>query len=196
MERRYLSTDIEFRAQADGKLATVIGYGAVFNSRSALLFGEFYEQITPGAFARALKSNPDIKSMLNHSPNMLLGSTAAKTLRLSEDERGLRYELDPANTSAGRDAVELIGRGDLRGSSFGFRLKPGGDKWERRDGDIIRTINEFEWLMDVSPVAFPAYPETTADVRSVAEGLRKTFVFLPGSGVDLLRRKLDLCERD
>lgn len=196
MERRYLTEQIEFRAAKDDSKATVVGYGAVFNSRSAFLFGEFYEEIADGAFTNALRSSPDIKSMLNHDPNFLLGSTAAGTLRISQDKKGLRYELDPAETTAGKDTVISISRGDLRGSSFGFRLAKSGDRWENRDGEIVRTLLDVENLLDVSPVAFPAYPATTTDVRSIVEGLRKKYVFIAGSSVDLLRRKLDLSERD
>jgi hypothetical protein len=104
--------------------------------------------------------------LVNHSTDQLLGRTASGTCELDEDEEGLRYRCSMPDTSTGRDALELIRRGDLRGSSFSFSVDS--DEWEEvADPDdeqntiIRRTIISFRSLVDVSPVASPAYLQTS-----------------------------------
>jgi HK97 family phage prohead protease len=142
------------------------GYAALFNSRSENL-GGFTETIAPGAFSRSLKSRNDIKLLWNHDTGAVLGSTRAGTLTLTEDARGLRVSAELPNTSYGRDARELVSRGDVRAFSFGFSIPSrGGDEWSS-DG-TERTLKSVR-LHEVSLVAFPAYPETngTASVRGL-----------------------------
>jgi HK97 family phage prohead protease len=164
-ERRYTAAaTLELRA--GGKIA---GYAAVFNTLSNELplpggRKSFREIIRPGAFAAALASGDDVLARFEHSE--LLGRTGNGTLRLYEDSRGLRYEIDPPNTSAGRDVLELIRRRDVAASSFAMIVNPGGDAWRREGSTLIREIRSVR-LIDVSPVARPAYPETDAALRSL-----------------------------
>jgi HK97 family phage prohead protease len=142
------------------------GYAALFNSRSENL-GGFTETIAPGAFARSLKSRNDIKLLWNHDTSAVMGSTRAGTLTLTEDARGLRVSAELPNTTYGRDAKELIKRGDVSGFSFGFSIPgKGGDDWNSEGTE--RTLKSVR-LHEVSLVAFPAYPETngTASVRGL-----------------------------
>ncbi|MBF8694909.1 HK97 family phage prohead protease [Pseudomonas fulva] len=152
-----------------GEGAPVItGYAAVFNQRSDLLAGgSFVEIIAPGAFDDVLAQ--DTRALFNHDPTYLLGRTASGTLRLAVDERGLSYEIDTPNTQTIRDlVVEPLRRGDMSGSSFAMRVAKGGDSWhEEKDGLIVRTIYKIAELRDVGPVAFPAYPDSSAAQRSL-----------------------------
>lgn len=162
LETRQLAyEDMELRAEGDGM--TFRGYAAKFNSPSEPL--PFIETILPGAFTRTLKSRNEIKAFVNHDTNMVLGSTRAGTLRLSQDERGLLTELDLPDTSYGRDLAVSVKRGDVSGMSFGFYVPKGGDSW---NADYTqRTIREIA-LSEVSPVTgFPAYRATTASVRAL-----------------------------
>jgi HK97 family phage prohead protease len=141
------------------------GYAAVFNSRSENL-GGFTETIAPGAFRASLRSRNDIKLLWNHDSSAVLGSTRAGTLVLTEDDRGLRVSATLPNTTHGRDARELIRRGDVTGFSFGFSLPTrGGDSWSQ-DGTerVLKSVRLFEVSVGV---AFPAYSATngTATVR-------------------------------
>ena len=70
----------------------------------------------------------------------------------------------------------------------------GGSKWEEQDKTIIRTITKISRLYDVSVVTYPAYPQTSADIRSHAEILseRPAPAELVGTGVDILRRRFAL----
>lgn len=148
--------ELEVRSDENGK--TVIrGVAALYNSESRDL-GGFTEVLLPGAFDRALADpNLDVFAKLDHE--RVLGRSISGTLELSLTERGLEYVIHPKKADA--DVVEALERGDLRGSSFAFRIAKGGDKWERRsDGVTVRTISDIEFLGDVSVVHTPAYPET------------------------------------
>lgn len=164
IERRIIDLDVlkvETRAEGEGKL--VRGHAAVFNRLSENL-GGFREQIAPGAFDGVL--NDDVRALFNHDPNHILGRTRSGTLRLTVDETGLGYELDPPDTSSGRDLLVSLERGDVSQSSFGFQVDE--DDWvEDDEGRVIRTITKFRRLFDVSPVTYPAYPDATVGLRSL-----------------------------
>ena len=164
IETRVFTNDFEVRETADGM--TLTGYAARFNEPSEPL--PFVERIAPGAFKLSLRSKNDIKLLWNHDSSTVLGSTRSKTLRLYEDELGLRIEADLPDTQAGRDAKVLIQRGDVTGFSFGFTVPPNGDTWNA-DG-TERTLKSVRLLEVSTGVAFPAYPTTTtAQVRSLED---------------------------
>ncbi len=157
-------TPIEFEVREDGDYMTFEGYAAVFNSPSEPL--PFIERIAPGAFKRSIEARNDIKLLWNHDTGTVLGSTRAGTLRLTEDSRGLKVIAQLPNTTAGRDASELLRRGDVDSMSFGFSVPAGGDDWSA-DGSE-RTLRSVR-LHEVSIVAFPAYSSTagTTSVRGL-----------------------------
>lgn len=155
----------EERATAKKKGKKISGYAAVFNQVSEDL-GGFREVIMPGAFDRALREGHDVRALVNHNPDLILGRTTAETLDLAIDDHGLRVEIFPPGTQIARDLLESIGRGDVSGMSFSFRVIPGGDDWRTEGDQVIREVRDVE-LFDVSPVAFPAYPQTQVDARAV-----------------------------
>jgi HK97 family phage prohead protease len=168
-----------FKAQelrADGESRRVEGYAAVFGSESENL-GWFTEEIAPGAFDDVMRD--DVRALYNHDENLILARTRSGTLELSLDGKGLRYAFEAPNTTAGNDLLESIRRGDITQSSFGFRVKE--DKWENKEMEengnkmtkTKRTIVKLERLYDVSPVTFPAYPDTEVARRSL-EAATKT----------------------
>lgn len=155
---------IEVRKSEEGK-TTVSGYAARFEKLSVDLWG-FREKIRAGAFAKSLEKN-NVKALWNHNSDIVLGSTKNGTLRLSEDDEGLRFELDLPDTTAGRDAAESIRRGDVDGVSFGFQVQK--DEWDQNDKkNVVRTLIEVN-LHEISPTPFPAYPQTSVGVRSAEE---------------------------
>ena len=158
-ETRNFDADFEIRAEGDGM--TFVGYAAKFNSRSENL-GGFVETIEQGAFSRSLRSRNDVKLLVNHDSGRVLASSRAKTLRLYEDQIGLRVEADLPNTTDGRDMAELLRRGDLNKMSFGFSVQK--DSW---NNDMTERTLKSVRLFEVSIVAFPAYAETEAMVRSL-----------------------------
>jgi uncharacterized protein len=166
LETRIVEVD-KFEVREEGEGMRLEGYAALFNSRSENL-GGFTETIKPGAFRSSLKARNDIKLLWNHNSDIVLGSTRAGTMTLTEDDRGLRVSALLPNNTAGRDARESISRGDVTGFSFGFSMPArGGDEWNS-DGTerVLKSVR----LHEVSVgVAFPAYPETngTATVRGL-----------------------------
>lgn len=163
VERRSV-VGVEVRSE-EGKPTKIVGYAAVFNSLSEELFG-FREIVMPGAFDRAIREKHDTRALVNHDANLILGRTKAGTLTLTVDEKGLRAEIEPPDTQAARDALTSVRRGDLDGMSFAFRTLT--DNWRTQDGEQIRELIDLD-LVDVSVVAFPAYPATTVSTRALEQ---------------------------
>jgi HK97 family phage prohead protease len=165
LETRIFEVDqFEVREDTDGM--HLEGYAALFNSRSENL-GGFTETIQPGAFRSSLKARNDIKLLWNHDTGAVMGSTRAGTLTLTEDERGLRVSATLPNTTHGRDAAELVRRGDVTGFSFGFSMPArGGDQWNSEGTErVLKSVR----LHEVSLTPFPAYTSTngTATMRGL-----------------------------
>jgi uncharacterized protein len=153
------------RAKADKP--GIEGYAAKFNEEYDN--GWFIETIKPGAFTRAVKEKQDVRGLMNHDANLVLGRTKSGTLSLNQDATGLYFECDLPDTQTARDLYELVKRGDIDGCSFGFQVMA--QSWrEAKDsnGKMIqyREIEDVD-LFDVGPVTFPAYPQTSVDARSL-----------------------------
>lgn len=142
------------------------GYAAVFSAATRI--GTFTESIAPGAFSASLAEGADILALVDHDPGKVLARTRSGTLRLAEDTRGLHFELDVPDTSAGRDVLALAERNDIGGASFAFTVRKGGEAWQG-DRRELRAVD----LREVSIVlSWPAYSQTTVTARSriAAEG--------------------------
>jgi len=153
---------VAVRAKANGS-RTIVGHAAVFNVPSTSDLLGWVETIAPGAFTRALREKQDVRALINHSPDMLLGRVKTNTLRLAEDERGLRFECDLPDTSYARDLLALIKRGDLSQCSFGFgcvRDRWGTDAGGRQTREILDAD-----IYDVSVVTLPLYADTDVSLE-------------------------------
>ncbi|MGG3452161.1 HK97 family phage prohead protease [Domibacillus aminovorans] len=157
------SLSVEIREEAGGS-ATVAGYAVKWEMKSHPLgWDSFREQFRRGAFTESLGKDNQF-ALWSHDTRTILGSKDNGTLRLYEDDIGLRFELDLPDTPNGQNAYGAIKRGDVKGVSFGFRAKK--QEWDERDPDnIIRTITQAD-LFEISPVAFPAYPDSGVAARS------------------------------
>ncbi|KKX56351.1 HK97 family phage prohead protease [Brevibacillus borstelensis] len=172
-EIRALPVKLEVRASEgdDGK-RTITG-AIKYNTDSAEMrdwWGDtFVETLDKEAFKDSIASR-NVVGLWSHDTAQVLGNTKSGTLRLTNTESELRFELDIPNTTVGNDAWELIQRGDVDGVSFGMRVTK--DKWtsEKRDDKRIykRLILNAE-LYEISPVAFPAYPANEVATRSLEE---------------------------
>jgi hypothetical protein len=161
----------ELRAAADEGFAlegTAISYDCLSQD-----LGGFRERIMPGTFTRSINLGADVKCLLNHDPNFLLGRTKSGTLLLDDTDRGLKFrcQLD-RNISAHRDVYASVKRGDLSECSFAFRVPQGGDEYDEDEENgkrfVRRTVNKAE-LLDVSAVVSPAYNSkgaTSVDART------------------------------
>lgn len=171
----------------------------------------FREIIRPGAFRQAIEDKEDVVSWYQHGRGgaLPLGRTTAGTLSLRETEEGLEAIARPPNRPWVDDLVESIERKEVNGSSFAFGDTT--ERWTEEPGESpLREILSTS-LWDVSPVVFPAYPNTDAQVRSSAELVFQTYtnnrIDLGGQGADgdninagsvqgveIHRRRLELVE--
>jgi HK97 family phage prohead protease len=184
-EIRTMCREVRAAPAEDGKLRFE-GYAAVFNEYSEDL-GGFREIILPGAFKDALGG--DVRCLMNHDPNYVLGRPKSGTLQLDEDERGLHFIVTAPDAAWARDLYLSVERGDIDQCSFAFSVNEGGEVWRKTDGGAERVLVSLS-LYDVSIVTYPAYPGTQAKVRSAEEVLRD---HPRGWGrTEILRKKLDL----
>jgi HK97 family phage prohead protease len=168
LERRFTPVPVQVRAEGNNR--RLGGYAAMFDKLSRNLGG--FVEVVDRSFFNHTRANgwPDVICRYNHDDNMLLGTTGGNTLRLWTDETGLMYEVDPPDSRA--DIVELIQRGDVRKSSFAFRVDVNGDEWTLTDQEFpLRKLTSGQ-LVDVAPVNMPAYDNTSAGMRSVEVALR------------------------
>jgi len=157
--------DLERRAVAELRAdhTKIVGHAVVFDVRSADL-GGFCEIVRPAAVDRALRPESAVVALYNHDAGAVLGRQP-KTLTLAKDTRGLAFTLDPAPTSAGRDAFELVRRGDVTGASFGFKTRK--DRWYQDGRVIVRELLDVE-ILEISLTAFPSYQQTDVSVAQRA----------------------------
>ena len=157
IEKRFQTTELRAKGRR------LEGYAALFGSE-ARIGSSVVETIAPGAFARTLTQRADILALVDHDPTRVLARTRSGSLRLSEDTRGLTFDLDVPDTQAGRDVLALAERGDLGGMSFGFEAIDEHVDGARRE---LRAVDLFE----ISVVAaFPAYEGTVINARSQPAG--------------------------
>lgn len=162
LEQRYNKSTLELRDGPNGPMIT--GYAAVYNSDSENL-GGFIEQIDPAAFTKTLQE-ADVRGLANHDENWLLGRSKPGTLRLASDSIGLRYEIDINTVDPdGQRAHAKVQRRDWDGSSFSFQCVR--DQWDWGAQPPRRRVLECA-LVDVGPVTYPAYPDTTAAARALS----------------------------
>ncbi|GGA56478.1 peptidase [Kroppenstedtia guangzhouensis] len=161
-ETREMTREIQIRENEDGK-RTISGYAVKWEKKSHVLgyFRKFREQFQKGAFSDSLIED-DQRFLWSHDPSKVLGRTKNGTLRLEEDDIGLRFELDLPDTTLGEDVYKSIQRGDVDGVSFGFQMIS--HDLDEDDDMPLRTITKAR-LLEVSAVAFPAYPDSEVSAR-------------------------------
>jgi HK97 family phage prohead protease len=166
-ERRTWNMDLVSVRARPGAGLGFKGRAALYNKRTWIgpaKFG-FWEEIAPGAFDRAITED-DVRFLVDHDPGKVLARTSNGTLRLATDKKGLNVDADMADVSYAHDLAVLLERGDLGEMSFAFI--PGAEEWSiLKDGTDLRRLVDFEQVLDVSAVAFPAYDGTEAALRAV-----------------------------
>lgn len=167
---------VEVREGKPGEAPHLSGYAAVFNQETEI-YGpggvRWIERIAPTAFDGALDG--DVIAAVNHDHKLLLGRTRSKTLTLSVDAHGLRYDVTLPKTALAMETVEQVRRGDLSGSSFKFLANESGIRVAKKaafPGDLpVIVVERLQKVIDVGPVTFPAYDGTSVHVRSVPESI-------------------------
>lgn len=154
--------NIEVRESEKGNKIT--GYALKWNKLSEEMQG-FREKFDKGAFSESISKN-NVLAFWNHNRDVILGSTRAKTLSLTEDQKGLKFDIEMPDTTAANDLRKLIKRGDVKGVSFGFMSNV--EEWDTDTEPYTRTIKKAE-LFEISPTHSPAYPQTWVSARNKDE---------------------------
>lgn len=171
IERRFLPLPCNLETRADG-VDVLSGYGAVYYDGTPgtefELWGDMFEQFLPGAFADV--ASQDVRCFFNHDPSLILGRNTAGTLALAVDARGLKYDCQLPDSPNGKNVGVAVQRKDITGSSIGMVVLQETFSQVERDGRqvVLRQIGKVE-LSDVSPVTFPAYKATAAEIRSLTD---------------------------
>ncbi len=157
---------------------TIDGYAIAFNQRSEVMVAmagsevrRFVEIVDPLSIDEAFLMSCDIRALVEHNRERLLAryNKGVGTLSLTKDEHGLRYSFEAPNTSDGDYAVEMVKRGDISGSSFGFIAKNEDTVWTKEGNLWVRTIKRFSLLREITLTTDPAYTQTEVSVRSLDE---------------------------
>lgn len=168
-ERRS-TAGIELRSE-DGKSAVLVGYAALYDSQSVDL-GGFIEVIRKGAFKRTLESSSEVLALAHHDTSKPLARRSVGTLKLSDDDKGLRVEITLNESSTAKDILADVRSKNITGMSFSFTAIK--DAVTRKEGEkTLRELIDLD-LHEVSPVTMPAYPETVITPRSVTEAGKPT----------------------
>ena len=147
---------------------TLYGHFAVFDSPATINDGQgdFVESIAPGAFDRTIAERGDrVKVLFNHGQDPSVGNKPLGTIRsLAPDRKGVAYEVDLFDdTSYVQDLLPA-----LRAGAYGasMRMRVVGETWDHSGDMPARSIDDAD-LYEFGPVTFPAYPDATANVRSL-----------------------------
>lgn len=175
LERRSIKASVSNfvkREEPDTNKVYVRMYAAVFNSMSEDL-GGYKEIIDPHFFDDNL--NDDVRCLFNHKNELILGRSSASTLSFGIDSTGLWAEYEDPGTTYSKDLLISLERGDIKECSFQFSVRSsseGGYKFERVGDEWVCTLLKCERLYEVSPVTFPAYPETSIGKRGLEEAMK------------------------
>ena len=195
-EDKSISSDIEKRTfdfqmgieKREDESQSIVGHAAIFNEYADI--GWFQERIMPGAFKSSIKKD-DVRALFNHDPNYVLGRNKAGTLTLSEDEKGLAIKIIPPDTQFARDLMILIERGDISQMSFAFQVLEEAWEYGKEKESDKRDLIKLK-LYDVSPVTYPAYPQTDVAVKSYRTWKESHKEPALSWKNDLMRKRLDL----
>ena len=172
MSKEIRAFNFEVRANEE-KEGRIEGRAIVYGQKTNM--GWYDEIIERGALEGAdLK---DVRMLVNHNTDMIplarsRNNNENSTMQLAVDDDGLfiRADLDIENNADARSLYSAVGRGDVSGMSFMFKVD--GDKWDDQDSDHpTRTITRFSKIFEVSAVTWPAYDQTSISTRGLADAL-------------------------
>lgn len=143
---------------------TIEGYAFLFNSRTDM--GWYDEIILPGALTQSELNTMDVRACVNHDPNRVMArwNRGKGNLHLEVDDRGLKYRYQ-VKESVHPAFVDNVRSGTISQSSFAFYIDE--ENWKEKEGENeLREIVRFKNILDVAPVTYPAYEDTTVALRS------------------------------
>lgn len=188
LERRTRSlddTDARLLRAEDDTPQRFTGHAAVFDSRTTIgnpLKWGWFEEIDRSAFDKTLAEG-DARFLIDHDTQLIVARVTAGDLRLRTDDVGLAVDADlDAELSYVRDLARNLEKRRITGMSFGFYVVR--DEWTTIDVEVtddqgntttesatLRRLTEVR-LLEVSAVTFPAYEDTDAGLRKMADEVR------------------------
>ena len=175
-KREYRKIDAALMETRTGESGEMIveGYATTFNQPYRLMGDDkmtVNEQVDRNAFAECDMS--DVIMQYDHE-GRVFARIANGTLKLEEDDHGLKITANLGGTEIGRQLFEEIQGGYTNKMSFGFTVN--GEKRERTKNaeghvTILRTITKIGKLYDVSAVSLPANDATEISSRTISDGL-------------------------
>ena len=172
MNKETRAFEFEIRAEEtenEARKGRITGTPIVFNQATDLGWCE--ERIAPDALnGTDLK---DVRFLIGHDTNMVplarsRNNNENSTMQMTVTERGMeiRVDLDVEGNPRAAELYSAVKRGDISGMSFMFTVDK--DSWEDIDTDYPkRTVEHISRVLEVSAVAFPAYPQT--DIQAASE---------------------------
>ena len=142
---------------------TVEGYASTFDPYVLLTVDgiDYSERIEPTAFDGADLS--DVVFRVDHEGSVYARSSAG-TVSVWADEHGLATRADLSRTQKARELFADIEAGNYPQMSFAFVVADGGDHYD--SATHTRVIQRIAKVFDVSPVSFPANPNTELSVST------------------------------
>lgn len=169
------------RVETKGNKRFFVGYAAVFNQRSRLIWDwweGFFEEIRTGAFDAVLESSPDVVLRVDHLAGSNLGRTISGALTLEVDEIGLKFRAEVPDTREGNDTYVMVERGDYTDCSFAFNIEESGEEWLREDDNtLVHICNTFSRLIDVTICTYHGAYEPTEIAVETAKRMLKELDF-------------------
>ena len=143
----------------DDSPAVLTGYPLVWNVLSSDRGGYVVRLLAGSAQFTA-----EVHALWNHDYTELLASTHNGSLRLKEDDVGIKCEIDLPNTTSGRDVGEYVRTGLIRGMSFGMVDMPQG-QFSTENGVKILNANSYT-VDEVTVTPIPAFVQTNIAVKT------------------------------
>ena len=169
MDKEIRAFNFECRAEENEQHGTFItGTPIVFDQATDM--GWYQETIARGALdSTDLK---DVRFLVGHNTSMIplarsRNNNENSTMQMTVGDNGMdiRVDLDIENNAEAKALYSAVKRGDMSGMSFMFVVDS--DSWDDIESDYPkRTIRSIKTVMEVSAVAFPAYPQTTIQAAS------------------------------
>lgn len=178
IQRQIETEGVSIRAYQNNDKRYFEGYASIFTSRSKPIYENgklFYEVIDPNAFNEVLNDPKlDVYLTFNHDRGRVMARTISGTLKLSVDQRGLKFIAEVPNVTYANDVYELVKRNDIFECSFAFYVKRGDDSWSvDEEGNNVRHVHKISRLIDVSLVTAGAYATTDVVARENVINVKK-----------------------
>lgn len=160
-DREYRSMELRIIEEGDEPSFFVEGYASTFDSYTLLTRDgvDYKERIEPTAFDGADMS--DVVFRVDHE-GRVYARTSAGTVNLFVDEHGLGQRTDLSRTQAAKDLFYDIKAGNYPQMSFAFKVAE--DHYDK--ATHTRIIDRIAKVYDISPVSFPANPNTELSIST------------------------------